>query len=611
MKAVHDWGSMARFLMRAGLLFALLLTLGCRTPATRPPDLKEPASPAPIRIPIVATNDLHGWLVPNEHVRPDGVVVREGGLAVFSSYLSILRAQNPGGLLLLDGGDIFQGTLASNLTEGAAVIDAYNALGYTAAAIGNHEFDYGPEGPISVTRDGLDPFGALKARMAQANFPILSVNVYEAESGKRPEWLEGDGTKIIERAGVKIGLLGLTTPSTPETTNPVNVASLRFGELAPETLAAAARLRERGAEVVIAVAHAGGRCPQLEDPNDLTGCDLATGEIFGLMQKLPPGTLDAVVAGHTHQPLAHFVNGTPVIETGGLGRSFAYLELYVDPKTRHVLDEKTVLAPPVSICATVDSVLKTCEVRKLRRAEQVTLVPATFRGQPISEDPLVQAAVAPALTRVREEQERRLGVQVEEPLGRRYDAESALGSFLADSLREVAGVDVSLLNPGGLRSDLPAGELTYGEVYEVIPFDNTISIVTLNGAQLEQLLKAAYGAHKGVFQVSGLEVSLAACAGPERLKAARLVGGKQIHPKKQYRVVLPDFLARGGDGLGAVLSTLPPQSIDLGSDRELNFRDALVAHWQQRGTSLVAPKPGRITLVGDTGGCAASSSPGH
>src|SRR5262249_23040641 len=151
-------------------------------------------------------------------------------------------------------------------------------------AIGNHEFDYGPVGPaVTAHAPGDDVFGALKARMAQAKFPMLSANIYEHDSKLRPDWLPGDGTLVIERKGIKIGIVGLNTPQTPQTTMPINVASLRFAPLAPEALTAAKRLREKGADVVIAVMHAGGKCAHLEDPNDTSSCDTQSAEVFNML----------------------------------------------------------------------------------------------------------------------------------------------------------------------------------------------------------------------------------------------------------------------------------------------------------------------------------------
>jgi len=593
-----------------GLLSALLAACASTppVPAVAPgaPSPMRPsgpeAAPEPLRITVVGTNDLHGWVMPSRVTLPEGTAVEQGGLATFAGYVAVLRAENPDGVLLLDGGDLFQGTLASNLTEGEVVIGAMNALGYAASALGNHEFDYGPVGPRSVALAGDDPFGALKARIAQARFPVLGVNVTDSETGGVPTWLGNEGTLLVERRGLRIGILGLATPHTPRVTNPVNVASLRFAPMAPAALAAAQRLRARGADVVVAVAHAGAVCKRLDNPRDASSCDRGDSEIVELLETLPEGTLDAVVAGHTHQPVGHFIRGTPVIETSGRGRAFGLVELFVDPVTRKVLPERTRLQGSIPVCARVDASLGTCEERILKEAKRLELVPATFRGRAVVADAALEAQLAQALARVEQEQRRPLGVRVPAALTRSHDTESPLGSVLADALREVSGTDVALLNSGGLRADLPAGELTYGALYEVLPFDNTLSVLTVSASELRLLLEAAYG-RKGTFQVSGLKVRVGVCNGVPRLVSATLPGGRPLPPGKRFRVAMPDFLARGGGGLEEAIKSLPPGSIDLGERQALTLRDALIEHWSKRGKPLVAPAPGRILRASEAAGC--------
>jgi 5'-nucleotidase len=159
------------------------------------------------------------------------------------------------------------------------------------------------------------------------------------------------------------------------------------------------------------------------------------------------------------------------------------------------------------------------------------------------------------------------------------------------------------LNAGGLRADIPAGELTYGQVYEVLPFDNNVAMLTLNGDELLRLLRTAYGNRRGVLQISGIKVQLTRCRGLNRLRSATLDNGTPILPDRMYRVALTDFMARGGDGLNSVLSSFPKDQIDLGDTRELNIRDALIAFWQRKGADLRPPAVGRVTVLDDPNGC--------
>ncbi|MBL8921929.1 MAG: bifunctional metallophosphatase/5'-nucleotidase [Myxococcaceae bacterium] len=590
---------------RALFVFIASSVLSCRTTQ----EGLRPDADGVVRLTLVGTNDVHGWVMTQEERFPKGTI-RFGGSAPFAGYLKVLREDNPGGVLLVDGGDLFQGTLMSNLTEGSTVIEAFNALGYDAAAIGNHEFDYGPVGPQTHATDpNMDSFGALKARIAQAKFPLLSTNIYESNSRLRPSWLPGDGTVIIERKGIKIGVLGLTTPQTPTTTLPINVATLRFASLGPEALTSAKRLREQGADLVIAVVHAGGRCTETTDPSDLHSCDTETGEVFEMMKGLPYGTLDAVVAGHTHAQIGHYVNGTAIIESFALGRAFGVVDLFVDPSTRKLVRERTRIRSGIEICETVDEATGTCDPRKLRaRAEEVKPVAATWMGKKIAADEAIAAVLWPGEARVAELQGKSLGLTVPKTLGRNYERESPLGSFLADSLRTMCRADVALLNPGGLRADLAEGPLKYGAVYEVMPFDNAVATLDITGDQLVSLVRAAFAAKKGVFQVSGLEVALDQCPGPERLKSVHLPGGYGVDPNVRYRVVMPDFLARGGDGLGPVLATIDPRQVDLGETRGNNVRDELVDFWVKNQESFVAPSPGRVTIVPSAKPCRGTES---
>lgn len=595
------------------LALAFLVASGCRHASSttvvnqaeaKPPETTFPGMPASsrlVRLTLVGTNDLHGWVMPHRAQGTAGSPnVEEGGAAVFGGYLSILRKQNPGGVLLLDGGDLFQGNLAANLTEGEVVIEAMNRLGYHAAAVGNHEFDYGPVGPVSIATDpSQDPFGALKDRIDQARFPLLAANVYDAESGERPAWLKGDGTTLTTVNGVRVGVLGLVTPTTPRTTNPVNVVSLRFAPLTAEALRGAEALRRRGAQVVVLVVHAGAKCELRADPRDLKGCDRTDAELLDLLESLPPRTFDAVVGGHSHTTLAHFVRETPVIETGGLGRAFGVIELSVDQRSGQLVPDATVIRPPTPICAQVESRRGGCDFAA-RSNPASRWVPASYGGQLVEPDAEVAKAIAPALERVEALQRAPTGLTAPVALGRRYDAESPLGDFLTDSLRAMERADVAIWNSGGLRADLPAGPIAYGNVYEVLPFDNAVATLTLDGTELKRLLAAASEAKKGVFQVSGLTVDLSRCEGRQSLRKLRVTAPG---PKRLYKVAMPDFLARGGDGLGPFLATLSPERIDLGTDRPVNIRDELIRYWKKVGKPLRPPAPGRIRITEGGAGC--------
>src|SRR6478736_3680424 len=267
------------------------LVIGCTSGARR-----LPIAPAgqTITLSIVGTNDLHGGILQRED---------RGGLALLGGYLANLRAaraRDGGAVLLIDGGDMFQGTLESNLTEGSAVVAAYNALGYTAAAIGNHEFDFGPAGPASTPqRADDDPRGALKARAAEASFPFLAANLIDVATGRPVDFRNVKPSTVVTAAGVRVGIVGVMTTRALVTTIAANVRGLRVAPLAETIEAEARRLRAGGATVIVVAAHAGGRCTDFSNPRDLSSCD-PNDEIIPVARALPPGLVDVIVAGHTH-----------------------------------------------------------------------------------------------------------------------------------------------------------------------------------------------------------------------------------------------------------------------------------------------------------------------
>ena len=205
-----------------------------------------------------------------------------GGLPLLGGYLANLRRVHP--TVLLDAGDLFQGTLVSNLGEGQAVIDAYNTLGYTAAAIGNHEFDYGPVGARAVPKQGSDddPTGALKARIAAARFPFLSANIIDNATGQPVAWPNLSPSKIMTVAGVPLGLIGATAEDTPRTTNAMNLRGLTVAQVVPAVSEQARKLRQQGAAAVILMVHEGGNCKSFSDPRDLTPCQGNDARVLGM-----------------------------------------------------------------------------------------------------------------------------------------------------------------------------------------------------------------------------------------------------------------------------------------------------------------------------------------
>lgn len=565
------------------LLGIVLLLSACTTATPHPP----------IHLVIVGTTDVHGWF--NGHTTSDG---SWGGVAVLQSYVNALRAENENRVMLVDSGDLFQGTFESNFFEGEPVVAAYNAMGYSASAVGNHEFDYGPAGPLSVVRTpGQDPLGALKKNVALAKFPFLAANITEKATGKTPSWLLP--YTIVEVGGARIGIIGLSTPDTPNVTVASNVASLNFGDPVAATINAARELRARNADAVIVIAHMGGRCTDTTDIHDIASCDRHQ-EAMQLLQKLPAGTIDAYFAGHTHQQMRQVVNGVPALQGLPYSEEFSTLDLWID-RDRHRVDvTRTNIRPLTAICSRVYSGTDRCDSSDAPPG--VPLVPRTFLGRTIEPDAKIAAVIAPYLERVAAKRNEKIGVRTSAGFARSNTSESQIGDLLADTFRREMKTDIAFVNSGGIRSGLRAGDLVYADIYEVSPFENFPAILTLTGAQITDILRLTTAGDRGIMQVSGLRYTYDAAKDADKAPAERnrlvsvtLDDGSPLDPTKLYRVAMPDFLATGGDGFLPVTSTLRPDRIVVMQDRPLHdlFVDVLKTFPQP----LTPKLDGRITVL--------------
>jgi len=498
------------------------------------------APDATLTLSIVGTNDVHGYVFPNRG---------RGGVAVLGGYLQNLRAARAadgGGVILLDAGDTYQGGIESDMSEGALVIDAYNALGYTAAAIGNHDFEFGDiDVPGRFVNSTVDPRGALKALARRARFPMLAANLLDAEHGRPVDWPNVSPSAMVEVAGIKVGLVGGMTVDGLRATLAAHVRGLALAPLETTVAAEARALRERGATVVIVTVHAGGRCTEFGDPKNLDSCDDPS-EVFDLARAMPPGLVDAIVAGHTHSAMAHELNGIPIVEANSLGQAFGRIDLTID----RVTGRRVGAYPhaPRDLCLHVEPGTSTCapttDSVALGRRER-----ARYEGRVVEADQAIVEAMAPQMTRVREMRALPVGITIDGGIGRAGDFESPLGNLFADAvLASSPGADVAINNNGrgGLRSDLPAGPLRFGPLYDVFPFDNRLVRFALSGAELAQIFEnEVRQGRRAAIGIAGVRVQVH-CGGSEVGVDLVRPSGRGVGADESLQIVTTDQLASGG-----------------------------------------------------------------
>lgn len=522
-------------------------------------------SPDSTIITIIGTNDLHGAIVPSQGA---------GGLHVFSGYLSNIRderAADGGAVLLIDAGDMWQGTLESNLSEGASVVRAYNALGYAAATIGNHEFDYGPAGPHAAPHsEDEDGQGALKARAAEAKFPILAANLIDEASGVPVAWPNVSPSTMTDIAGIKVGIIGAITENALTTTNIANVSDLSIAPLVSSVSREALTLRRAGAEVVIVAAHAGSTCGEFTNPDDLSSCDLA-GEVFRLAQGLPSGLVDVIIGGHIHEGIAHNINGISVISSFSRGVAFGRVDITFT--SGHMGYSSKRIYPPEYICEFRRSDATNCSSTGQGAPRPV------YAGKVVTPDAELEALIRPIISEALEYKKREIGVVAETHFMRSNNPESPLGNLLTDIMLQISdGADVAIHNTvGGIRADLPAGPLTFGHIYEMFPFDNLMVILSVSGGELRKLFETQFQTGHWAANVSGLQL-VAECHGGRLMIAMTKDDGSTVNDEDQLSIVTTDFLASGGDNIFPPIMPSGGFKVDPESPK---FRNGIVTWFEE------------------------------
>lgn len=297
----------------------------------------------PVKIRVYHTNDVHGWIM----ARPDKFQTNRlvGGAAALASLIS----KDEGPKLVLDAGDWWQGTPEGSLTKGEAVADVFNAIGYDAVVIGNHEYD-----------DGAD---SLRALIGKIKVPVLSANTYGAD-GKLVPWVRPSILKEV--AGVKVGIFGLTTTNMRRLAFPKNIAGLDFRREVDVAREQVKALKRQGATVIIAVTHIGLEVEGSKHEGDQT------------LAREVPG-IDLIVGGHSHTFLTRPVqgeNGTLIVQAGQYLQKAGRATLEIDPATKRS-------SPPPTSSSTCGPTAS-ARIRRSRRSWPGTWRPSARYSRPSS-----------------------------------------------------------------------------------------------------------------------------------------------------------------------------------------------------------------------------------
>lgn len=569
-------------------LLGLTLLVGCAT-APLPAPSTGTLTAEPVTVRLIAFNDLHGhlegtgltlpWPDPSDKAKVQRLSV--GGAAHLAGLMQSLRA-GARHHLTLSGGDLIGATpLVSALFFHESTIEVANRMGVDIGVLGNHEFDAGQDELLRIQHGGCAeknpalPFESCAlGRFEGAKFQMFAANVRKA-----------DGTTLFpasvvrEFGGIRVGFIGAVTRITPGIVVPSGVAGLKFLDEAASINAEAARLKAQGIEALVAVIHEGGDTgtPGLPmDWNDV-GCPRPRGAIFEIVRQLTQD-VDLVFSAHTHQGYRCLVDDRPVLQATSFGRGVSVADVVLDPKSRDIDRARTTHRNLPVFNERSDPALREAIIG----AEPAPWAQALREARPVPEVAQRVAEYAQAAKPRAERPVGRIGGNFERTA--RTDASAgrlvADAQWLATRAPQFGGAEGALMNPGGIRTDLrcsaaPPCTVTYGEVFAMQPFGNSLVVMTLTGAELRQMLEDQQrpGRASPHFLIPSSSMTYtwhAHAAYGNRVRDLR-VGGLPVDPARDVRITVNSFLAEGGDGV----SMLRQGRQRIGGMLDL---DALVAH---------------------------------
>lgn len=332
----------------------------------------------------------------------------------------------------------------------------------------------------------------------------MAANIVYKDNGEHVEW--ATPTEMITVDGLDIGLIGIATPDTRGTVMPSNIEDIEFTDPAESIKERAKTLEEEGADMIIVVSHMPGET------------DSETGEVSGeLIETAEEVNVDGIVGGHSHHLVTAVVNDNAVVEAGNHGRYLGNLRFFVDAEDGEVYNAKPMTHP------VRDNIIN------------------------IEKDQETQEMVDGYAEELESQMEETV-ITTEEELEREYNDISEIGALVTESMKNVASADIAFQNPGGIRIDLPAGDITVGHMYELLPFGNTIVKAEMTGEQIVKVLEQSLTLEKGMLQHTGLEVKYDMDKEEyNRVVEVTLPDGKPLEMDKEYTVATNNFLAEGGD----------------------------------------------------------------
>ncbi|SCL39826.1 5'-nucleotidase [Micromonospora pallida] len=500
------------------------------------PTQAQPVGPKPVDVKLLALNDFHGNLEPPSGSSGTIAGQTAGGAEYLATYLQQLsqESKKQKNTITVAAGDLIGASpLLSAAFHDEPTIESLSLAGLDYASVGNHEFDEGANELLRIQNGGCHPVDGCAdgTPYEGAGFQYLSANAFRTSTGK--PLLAPYAIHKVD--GVKIGFIGMTLEGTPQIVSQEGVAGLEFADEAVTANRYAAELRRQGVETIVVLLHEGGNQAGAGGIND---CVDFTGPVVDIAQRMDP-SIDLIVSGHTHQAYNCQIGGKLVTSASSFGRLVTDIDLKIDRRTGDVLSMQA-----ENVVVTRDVAKDPAQTALINRYKEVL---GPVAGQ-------VVGTTSAALTRA---QETLYGTTL---------GESVLGNVVADA--QLAATDdeqnavAAFMNPGGVRADIDAGQVTYEEAFTVQPFANNLTTLDLTGAQLYCMLEQQFTVGRTLYPSASVRYvvdpagttapAADPCAGTRVVRGSLTIGGTAVDTAATYRITVNSFLAGGGDGFSVL-----------------------------------------------------------
>lgn len=549
---------------------------------------------------ILAFNDFHGNLEPPKRFieaedpndRSKTVRIPVGGVSYFADAIKKLRAQYPNNAVVSAGDLISASPLTSSLFLDEPTIETMNEIQIDFNAVGNHEFDRGTDELRRLQNGGCQQYTSTKPcqinpKFEGAKFNFLAANVsMKADPNKTlfPAY------KVKSYGGIPVAFIGMTLKATPSIVSAAGIKDVNFHDEADTVNALIPELKKQGIEAIVVVVHE-GVAPSTKF-NQKT-CDGLSGPLLGILDRLDPA-VDVVVSGHTHQSyICDYSTKNPqkpflLTSAGQYGTAITNIQLELDGKTGDVIkkDAKQVPVQSEAYSSGSTTVNLTDLYEKFNKTPSIEAILDQYRQAVTTISARVVGTADGVINRNATE-----------------SGESALGNLIADAQQAMAltasnqGSDFTLMNPGGVRADLLVNtnnQITFGDVFTVQPFGNSIVTLSLTGQQIRDVLEQQWsGANAATVRILQPSKEFSYTYKKDASSSPRasniLVAGQPLLDSKVYRVTVNSFLADGGDNFTVLKQGKNP----VGGGQDIDALEQYVA----RHSPLAAPKTDRIKVI--------------